>query len=94
MECPSCRKLALLPKAYLPDLVASRRMKLVVEIYGEKSSVKNASKMEFYRANGFVLVTVPNAVADDAEYSAPIFQLLALVCGSDHPERLFASELT
>ena len=93
MVCPSCGKTSLLPKAYLPDLVASRRMKLVVEIYGEKSSAKDASKMEFYRTNGFTAVTVPNAVADDAEYSKPVFQLLALVCGADHPERLFAPEI-
>jgi hypothetical protein len=64
----------------------------VVEIYGEKSSVKDATKMEFYRASGFTVVTVPNGVADDPEYSKPVFQLLALVCGSDHPERLFAPE--
>jgi len=68
-------------------------MKLVIEIYGEKSSAKDPSKMEFYRANGFTAVTVPNAVADDAERSKPIFQLLGVVCGSDHPERLFAPEL-
>ena len=49
--------------------------------------------MGFYRANRFTVVTVPNEVADDAEYSKPIFQLLALVCGSDHPERLFAPEI-
>ena len=93
LECPSCGKTALIPKAYLPDLVASRRMKLVIEIYGEKSSVKDAAKMGFYRANGFTAVTVPNAVADDAECSKPIFQLLALTCGSDHPERLYAPEI-
>jgi very-short-patch-repair endonuclease len=78
--------------AYAPDLVASPSRKLVIEIYGEKSSVKDTAKMEFYRANGFTIVTVPNAVADDAEYSKPIFQLLALICGSDHPERLFTPE--
>jgi hypothetical protein len=93
LECPSCKKMALLPKAYLPDLVASRRMKLVIEIYGEKSSVKDTSKMEFYRANGLTAVTVPNEVADDAEYSKPVFQLLGVICGSDHPERLFVPEL-
>jgi len=49
--------------------------------------------MEFYRANGFTAVTVPNEVADNPEYSKPIFQLLGHVCGSDHPERLFAPEL-
>lgn len=81
-----------MPKAYAPDLVASRSRKLVIEIYGEKSSVKDAAKMEFYRVNGFTVVTVPNAVADDAECSKPIFQLLAFICGSDHPERLFAPE--
>lgn len=92
-ECPSCGKMAIIPKTYLPDLVASRRMKLVIEIYGEKSSAKDAVKMEFYRANGFTVVTIPNAVADDPEYSKPVFQLLALVCGADHPERLFQPDL-
>jgi len=91
--CPGCGKRALVPRAYLPDLVASRRMKLVIEIYGEKSSAKGASKMELYRANGFTAVTVPNAVADDPEWSKPVFQLLALVCGSDHLERLFVPEV-
>ena len=92
-ECPRCSKRALVPNAYAPDLVASRKHKIVIEIYGEKSSVKDAAKMEFYGTNGFTLVTVPNAVADDPEYSKPIFQLLALVCGSDHLERLYAPEI-
>ena len=82
-----------MPKAYAPDLVADRKRKIVVEIYGEKSSVRDATKMEFYRANGFTAVAVPNEVADNSEYSRPIFQLPALVCGSDHPGRLFAPEL-
>lgn len=81
-----------MPGAYAPDLVASRNRRIVIEIYGAKSSVKNATKAEFYRANGFTAVTIPNDVADDAEFSKPIFQLLALVCGSDHPERLFMPE--
>ena len=91
--CPRCSKLALVPHAYAPDLVAGSKHKIVVEIYGEKSSVKDAAKMEFYRANGFTAVTVPNAVADDAESSKSIFQLLALICGSDHPGRLYAPEI-
>ncbi|MDG7016179.1 MAG: hypothetical protein JRM82_02265 [Nitrososphaerota archaeon] len=69
-------------------------MKLVIEIYGEKSSVKDASKMEFYRANGFTAVTVPNAMADDAEWSKPVFQLLAVICGAGRPERLFTPEIS
>jgi hypothetical protein len=81
------------PKAYAPDLVASRKCNIVVEIYGGKSSVKDAAKTEFYGINGFEAVTVPNDVADNAEYSKPIFQLLAIIFGSDHPERLFATEL-
>jgi len=81
------------PNAYAPDLVASRKLKIVIEIYGAKSSAKDATKMEFYRANGFTAVTVPNEVADNPEYSKPIFQLLAVICGSDHPKRLFAPEL-
>ena len=93
LDCPRCSKRTLVPKAYAPDLVASRGRRIVIEIYGEKSSVRDASKMEFYRANGFTAVTVPNAVAYDAECSKPVFQLLALVCGSDHPERLFAPEI-
>jgi hypothetical protein len=83
----------LVPRAYAPDLVASRSRKIVVEDCGEKSSVRDAAKMGFYRANGFSVVTVPNGVADDPEYSRPVMQLLALACGSDHPERLFAPEL-
>ena len=90
--CPRCSKKALVPAAFAPDLVASSKHRLIVEIYGEKSSVKNVAKMEFYRVNGFTAVTVPNAVADDPEWSKPIFQLLAVVCGSDHPERLFTPE--
>ncbi len=82
-----------MPSAFSPDFVASRKSKIVIEIYGTKSSIKDPAKMEFYRANGFTAVTVPNEVADKAEYSKPIFQLLALVRGSDHPERLFEPEL-
>ncbi|MDG7018279.1 MAG: hypothetical protein JRN16_02705 [Nitrososphaerota archaeon] len=87
--CPRCSKRALVPKSHAPDLAASRKHKPVVEIYGGKSSVKDKAKMEFYRAKGFTAVTVPNEVADNPEYSKPIFQLLGLLCGSDHPERLF-----
>jgi len=83
----------MVPKVYCPDFVASRKLKIVIEIYGKKSSAKDAAKMEFYRANGFTAVTVPNVVADNPEYSRPIFQLLALACGTDHAERLFAPEL-
>ena len=93
LECPRCGKYSLVPSAYMPDLFASGSRRVVIEIYGAKSSVKDAAKMEFYRTNGFTAVTVPNAVADDAEYSKPIFQLLALICGSDHPERLYAPEV-
>ena len=92
-ECPECEKVSLVPGAYMPDLLVSRGRRIVIEIYGDKSSVKGASKMEFYRANGFTAVTVPNGVADEAEYAKPIFQLLALICGSDHPERLFSPEI-
>ena len=83
-----------MPGAYAPDLVASRERKIVIEIYGTKSSVKDEAKMEFYRVNGFTAVTVPNEVADNPEYSKPVFQLLATLCGSDHPERLFAPEIS
>jgi len=93
LECPKCGKKSLVPRAYAPDLVASRKLKIVVEIYGEKSSIKDTKKMEFYRANGFTAVTVPNEVAENSEYSKPIFQILTLICGSDHPERLFMPEL-
>ena len=75
-------------------MVANRSRRVVIEIYGAKSSVKDAAKMEFYRSSGFTAVTVPNEVADNPEYSKPIFQLLAIVCGSDHPERLFSPELS
>ena len=92
-DCPKCSKKTLVPAAFAPDLVASNRHKLVVEIYGEKSSVKDAAKMGFYRANGFTVVTVPNAIANDPEWSKPIFQLLAVICGSDRPERLFMPEI-
>ena len=93
LECPECRKVSLVPRAYMPDLLVSRGRRIVIEIYGARSSIHDAAKMEFYRDNGFTAVTVPNAVADDAESSKPIFQLLAVICGSDHPERLFAPEL-
>lgn len=91
LECPKCGKKAWVPKAYAPDLVASRKRRIVIEIYGEKSSVNDPAKMGFYRENGFTAVTVPNIIADNSEYSKPIFQLLALVCASDHPGRLFMS---
>ncbi|MDG6954274.1 MAG: hypothetical protein JRN33_04745 [Nitrososphaerota archaeon] len=94
LECPKCGKRSLVPRAYAPDLVASRKRRIVIEIYGAKSSVKDAVKMEFYRSSGFTTVTVPNEVADNPEYSKPIFQLLAVVCGSDHPGRLFVPELS
>ena len=77
----------------MSDLLVSWSHKIVVEIYGGKPSVKDAAKMEFYRANGVAAVTVPNSVADNPEFSKPIFQLLAIVCGSDHPDRLFLPEI-
>ena len=49
--------------------------------------------MELHRANGHTAVTVLNAVANDAEHSKPVFQLLALICGAEHPERLYAPEV-
>ena len=49
--------------------------------------------MEVYRTNGCTTVTVPSAGADDAESSKPVFQMLALVRGADHPERLYAPEI-
>jgi hypothetical protein len=82
----------LVPATFAPDLVAGRERRIVIEIYGKKSSAKKADKMQFYRRNRFVAVTVPNEVADNPEFSRPIFQLLALVCGSDHPDRLFMPE--
>ncbi|MDG6974310.1 MAG: hypothetical protein JRM95_05720, partial [Nitrososphaerota archaeon] len=51
LECPSCGKPSLVPGTYMPDLLVSRSRKIVIEIYGEKSSVKDAAKMEFYRRN-------------------------------------------
>jgi hypothetical protein len=78
---------------FAPDLVASRKRRIVIEIYGEKSSVRDASKAAFYKTGGFTSMTLPNEVADKPEYSKPIFQLLAIILGSDHPERLFATEL-
>jgi hypothetical protein len=93
LQCSSYGKDALVPSAYAPDPVESRARKIVVEIYGEKSSARDASKIGFYKAKRFAVVTVPNGVADDPEYSKPVFQLLALVCGSDHPERLFTPEV-
>ena len=93
LECPRCHAKSLVPNAYAPDLVASRERKIMFEVYGAKSSIDGVAKMEFYRKNGFTAVTVPNEVPDDPEYSKPIFQLLALLCGTEHPERLFAPEL-
>ena len=86
-------KPSLVPGTYMPDLLPSRSRKIVIRVYGAKSSVKDAAKMEFYWRSGLTAVTVPNAVADDAESSKPIFQLPALVCGADHPERLYAPEV-
>jgi hypothetical protein len=82
----------LVPKVYAPDLVVSRKPKVGVEIHGEKSSVKDTSEMDFYRKNRLTVVTVPNEVARNPEYTKPIFQLLALVRGSDHLELLFSPE--
>jgi hypothetical protein len=92
LDCPRCSKKLLVPKAYAPDLIASRNRKIVIEIYGAKSSARDKTKMEFYRANGFTAVTVPNKVADNPEFSRPIFQLLSRVCGTDYPERLSEPE--
>lgn len=71
-KCPRCGGDAV-PRAFLLDLVVGRKWRLVVEIYGEKSSARDAAKMEFYERNGFTVVTVSNAVADNSEYSKPIF---------------------
>jgi hypothetical protein len=92
LECPRCGKKSAVPRACAPDLVADRRRRIAIEIHGKRSGVRDATEMEFHRTNGFTAVTVPNEVAGKAESSEPVFQLLALVCRSDHPERLFAPE--
>ena len=43
INCPKCNQESLVPKAYAPDLVASRQLKIVIEIYGAKSSVRDAA---------------------------------------------------
>ena len=88
LQRPACGKPSLVPATYIPDLLVSRSHKVVIEVYREKSSVKDAAKIEAFGTNGFTAVTVPNAAAADAEWPKPIFQLLALICGADHPERL------
>jgi hypothetical protein len=40
--------LMIVPKAYVPDLVASQGRRIVLEIYGAKSSVRDPAKMKFY----------------------------------------------
>jgi hypothetical protein len=46
--CERCGGAAI-PRAFLPDLVVSREMRVVIEVSGKKSSTHDRTKADFYR---------------------------------------------
>ena len=71
----------------------SREKRIVIEISGAKSSIHGRSKVDFYYNHGIHWIEVTNETVKSAAAIRAICQVLSLVVRSDHPERLFASEL-
>ncbi|MDV3278244.1 MAG: hypothetical protein LYZ69_07245 [Nitrososphaerales archaeon] len=90
-KCFECGGEAV-PRAFLPDLVLSRKRRVVVEISGKKSSIHDRAKVDFYNRAGVCWVEVTNETARSPDAVKAICQALALSVGSSHPERVWACE--
>jgi len=91
VSCESCGCDAI-PRAYLPDLLASREKRIVIEISGAKSSIHDRSKVDFYYRHDIRWIEVTNETVTSSEAVRAICQALAISVGSSHPERVWTSE--
>ncbi|MDV3278536.1 MAG: hypothetical protein LYZ69_08780 [Nitrososphaerales archaeon] len=89
-KCHECGEDAV-PRAFLPDLVLSRKRRIVVEISGKKSSIHDRPKVDFYNKAGIRWIEVNNETAKSAEAVRAICQALALSVGTSHLERVWGS---
>lgn len=90
-KCPECGSDSI-PRAFLPDLVLSRKGRIVVEISGKKSSIHDRSKVDFYNRAGIRWIEVTNETARSPEAVKAICQGLALSVGTSRPERVWEYE--
>ena len=90
-KCPDCGGNSI-PRAFLPDLVLSRKRKVVVEISGKKSSIHDSAKVDFYNRAEVCWVEVTNETVTSPDAVKAICQALALSVGATHPERLWVCE--
>ena len=90
-KCPECGSEAV-PRAFLPDLVLSRKMRIVVEISGKKSSIHDRAKIDFYNRVGVCGVEVTNETASSPDAAKALCQALALSVGTSRPGRVWVSE--
>lgn len=90
-KCPKCGGNGI-PRAFLPDLVLNRKRKIVVEISGEKSSIHNRAKVDFYNRVGVCWVEVTNDTAKLSDAVKAVSQVLALSVGNSRPEKVWGYE--
>ena len=87
-KCPECGGDST-PRAFLPDLVLSRKRRTVVEISGKKSSIHDHAKVDFYNGAGVRWVEVTNETVTSPDAVKAICQALALSVGTSHSERVW-----
>ncbi len=90
-KCHECGGDAV-PRAFLPDLVLSRKRMGVVEISGKKSSIHDRAKVDFYNRADVCWVEVANETVRLPDAVKAVCQALALSVGSAHPERVWGCE--
>ena len=90
-KCHQCGEDAV-PRAFLPDLVLSRKRRIVVEISGKKSSIHDRAKVNFYNRAGIRWIEVTNETARLPEAVKAVCQALAMSVGTSRPERVWGYE--
>lgn len=90
-KCPECGG-DVPPRAFLPDLVLSRKRKIVVEISGKKSSIHDKTKVDFYNRAGVRWVEVTNETANSPDAVKAVCQALALSVGTTRPEKVWSCQ--
>ncbi len=77
---------------FLPDLVVSREKRIVIEISGAISSIRDRSKVDFYYKHDIRWIEVTNETVKSAAAVMAICQALASSVGSSDPERVWGHE--